>query len=246
MWTTRKLCAAAGQHIEREVRQVFGPSRSHAQSQAKSSVPTTAISLIGFVVLLMVYGGMMGSYGLWGGEGVFGAGGLQVLYSAIKVPLLIGVTFLLSLPSLFVFYALAGLAEEFRQVLSLLLSTQMVFAFVLISLAPFMLLFYASSVAYVQGVLINGVAFALAAVVWHHILRKRFRAFVAINRRHTFLLRLWFVLYTFIGVQMGWTLRPFVGSPNAEVQFFRSDGWGNAWVEVWEMVLSSIDTLIGG
>jgi hypothetical protein len=44
------------------------------------------------------------------------------------------------------------------------------------------------------------------------------------------MLRIWIVVYAFVGIQMGWILRPFIGDPHSPVQFFRDDTWGNAYV----------------
>ena len=222
--------------IEREVRQAC---RYHAD------VPGKFTLLMRFGVLLMVYGAIMGSFGLWTGGQPLENGVVQVLYSAIKVPLLIGLTFVLGLPSLFVFYTLAGLTDDFYRVLSILFSTQMVFGLVLISFAPFTLLFYASSGAYISGILFNGVVFGLALLVWQGTLRKWFRELVASNSRHRLILWIWFLLYTFTGVQMGWVLRPFIGNPGSETTFFREDGWGNAWMELWEIMLAGLLSMIG-
>ena len=46
----------------------------------------------------------------------------------------------------------------------------------------------------------------------------------------------WLVIYSFVGVQMAWTLRPFVGAANMEVQFFRSEAWGNAYVVIADLI----------
>ena len=53
---------------------------------------------------------------------------------------------------------------------------------------------------------------------------------------HRLLRRLWFVLYAFVGVQMAWTLRPFIGNPELPAQFFR-DSIGNAYVNVARVLL---------
>jgi hypothetical protein len=50
------------------------------------------------------------------------------------------------------------------------------------------------------------------------------------------MLRTWIVIYVFVGIQMGWVLRPFIGDPRAPVQFFREDSWSNAYVVVLEMI----------
>ena len=50
------------------------------------------------------------------------------------------------------------------------------------------------------------------------------------------MLRTWIFVYVFVGIQMGWVLRPFIGNPRAPVQFFREDSWSNAYVVVGEMI----------
>jgi len=62
--------------------------------------------------------------------------------------------------------------------------------------------------------------------------RRHYASLIRANTRHRLLLRFWLVLYVFIGIQMGWVLRPFVGDPNRPTQFFREGAWSNAYVEV--------------
>ena len=49
------------------------------------------------------------------------------------------------------------------------------------------------------------------------------------------MLRTWIVVYAFVGIQMGWFLRPFIGDPAIPVQFFRSESWGNAYVVLFKL-----------
>lgn len=50
---------------------------------------------------------------------------------------------------------------------------------------------------------------------------------------------IWIVVFGLVGAQMGWILRPFIGSPNEEFRWFRNresnffQAVGNAWVEAW-------------
>ena len=44
----------------------------------------------------------------------------------------------------------------------------------------------------------------------------------------------WLGVYAFVGIQMGWVLRPFIGQPGVPVTFFREGVWGNAYVVVLE------------
>ena len=60
----------------------------------------------------MFYGGVMGTYGGFGGPRMW-----QVVYSAVKVPFLLFTTFVLSLPSFFVINTLLGLRADFPKVI---------------------------------------------------------------------------------------------------------------------------------
>jgi len=65
------------------------------------------------------YGVVMGTY-----SGLAASRFHQLLYSGIKVPLLLLATFLLCLPSFLVINTIAGLREDFGQVLRALIGTQ--------------------------------------------------------------------------------------------------------------------------
>ena len=74
--------------------------------------------------------------------------------------------------------------------------------------------------------------FGIAAFTGQWLLRRRYRRLIAANPRHRRLLRIWLIIYAFIGIQTAWVLRPFIGNPGMKVQFFREEAWGNAYVEV--------------
>ena len=46
----------------------------------------------------------------------------------------------------------------------------------------------------------------------------------------------WLAIYIFVGIQMAWTLRPFIGDPGLPVQFFREHSWGNAYEVVAQLI----------
>jgi len=50
------------------------------------------------------------------------------------------------------------------------------------------------------------------------------------------MLRAWLVIYVFVGIQMGWVFRPFIGDPSAPVQFFRKGSWSNAYEFVFQLI----------
>jgi len=59
-----------------------------------------------------------------------------------------------------------------------------------------------------------------------------YRPLTSMDSRHAILLRVWIVLYMFVGIEMAWVLRPFVGSPGMPFQFFREEALGNAYLEI--------------
>ncbi len=192
------------------------------QDSIPDDAVTRGVMLLGCILLFgAFYGAVMGTFG--------GVRPQQVLFSAIKVPLLLVVTGGLSVPSFFVLYSLWGLRGDFGPVLRALLSTQAALAVVLASLAPFTLLFYLSSSHYEGALLFNGAMFGVASASAQLLLRRLCRPLMQRDPRHRKLLWGWLVVYAFIGIQLGWVLRPFVGSPNNPTAFFRADSLSNAY-----------------
>jgi hypothetical protein len=179
----------------------------------------------------LFYGAVMGTFG-----GITGERLLQVLFSAVKVPLLLVATFALSLPSFFVLNTLLGVRDDFRDALRAITATQAALTVVLASLAPCTVLWYASSADYQSAILFNALMFGIASVAsqWH--LRRLYAPLIARDPRHRVLLRVWLVVFAFVGIQMGWLLRPFIGNPGEPVRFLREDAWGNAYLTVLQMI----------
>ena len=203
----------------------------------------TPLSLSAVLVLLilgfgMFYGGVMGTYG-----GLTGDRPLQLLYSAIKVPFLIMTTFALSVPSFYVLNTLLGLRADFPRVIRALMTTQAGLTVILTSLSPFTAFWYACGTAYQPAILFNGAMFAVASFGAQWILRREYEPLIRRDGRHLWMLRTWIFIYVFVGIQMAWVLRPFVGDPRRPVQFFREDSWSNAYEFVLRMTW---DVITGG
>lgn len=191
------------------------------------------------------YGFAMGSYGAVVGEKSWLEQSWQMLYSAIKVSMLIGVTVGVSLPSYFVFNSLFGLRDDFRLAVIAILETQASLLIILASLFPVTLLAYVSfgnnNSSYPLAILWNGFCFGLASLLGQGTLRQRYRILIERNSRHRIMLWLWIFIYSFVGVQAGYVLRPFIGSPQQPVSFFRRESFQNAYVKVYELCLQVLD-----
>jgi hypothetical protein len=110
---------------------------------------------------------------------------------------------------------------------------------VLASLAPFTLLFYASTTDYNSAILFNAVVFGAASLAGQRLLMRFYAPLIARDSRHRKMVRVWIILYAFVGIQMGWVLRPFIGDPGKTTVYFREGAWGNAYIEVWDKVLTT-------
>lgn len=205
-----------------------GPTR---KDPCAMSTPSVCMRMVLTLLCGMIYGSVLGSFG-----GLSLERFVQVIFSAVKVPMLLLVTFAISLPSFFVLNTLLGLRSDFSEVLRALVSGQAGLTIVLASLAPYTLLWYASSGSYEGAQLFNGLMFAVATFTAQSMVRSWYRPLIVRDRRHRWLLRAWLILYTFVAVQMAWVLRPFIGAPGMSVQFFREESWGNAYVIFGRMV----------
>src|SRR5208282_5151102 len=157
--------------------------------RARFVLPRLAICL---AVFGMLYGAAMGSFG-----GVYGDNLWQMAFAAVKVPLLLLATFLIGLPSFFVVNTLFGLRRDFVVALRALVAAQAGMAIVLASLAPFTLLWYASSSDYESAILFNGIMFAIASLAGQKLLRDYYRPLVLRNARHRPMLWTWLTFYIF-------------------------------------------------
>jgi hypothetical protein len=202
----------------------------------EAAAGVTALRRAGLTLLgCLLYGGVMGTFGGFAGDRLW-----QVAFSAAKVPLLLAVVFLLCLPSFLVLNTLLGVRADLPEVLRALLAGQAALAVVLAALAPYTALWYASSASYRGALLFNGLLFAVASAAAQALLRRAYRPLTARHRAHRWLLRVWFVLYVFVGMQAAWVLRPFVGAPDRPVQFFREEAWGNAYVVLAQLVRDAL------
>jgi hypothetical protein len=199
----------------------------------------TSFALKWLVALLvafgMIYGAAMGSF-----AGAKNGHLLQVFYSSVKVPLLLVATSLIALPNFFVLNTLFGLRRDFAQAVRALAAAQAGLAVILASMAPLTLVWYATSADYSAALRFNAIMFAAASFGGQYLLRGYYRPLIRRNPRHRTMLWLWLTIYVFVGIQMGWVLRPFIGDPSAPVQFFRAEAWSNAYVVVFKLLTSLV------
>jgi hypothetical protein len=185
-----------------------------------------------------VYGAAMGSYDLTRARAAL------VVYAAIKVPLLIFATTGVCLPGFFVLNTVAGLRDDFGRAMRAILSGQAAMTLALASLAPITRVFYFSGATHRGALLFSAAMFSLATAAAQLVMLRKYRELTGEPERggrHRLMLWLWVGLYAFVGIQMGWMLRPFVGSPGLEPAFFRPEPFTNAYEVVFRLIVGRRD-----
>lgn len=186
-------------------------------------------------VFLAIYGAVMGA-----------SNGIpQVISSLLKLPILFLVTLIICTPSLYFFNLLFGSRQTILQNIALIMTAVTTTSVLLLSLAPIALFFLTTTSEYAFFKLLNVVIFGISGSMGVVFLREGFAASVDAEnpegksaRRTLFIC--WIVLYAFVGTQMGWTLRPFLGAPNEPFVIVRQAG-GNFYTNV----LQSANDLFG-
>lgn len=187
------------------------------------------------VLCIVAFGG---GYGLAMGtfSGLSPDHAVQLVYSSVKVPLLLLCSFAISLPSYFVLNSLCGLRKDFAEALRALAATQAGLTVILASFAPLTTVWYLSSADYSSAVVFNGLMFLAASGTSQILLRNYYGPLIRRNHRHRWMLVTWLVLYAFVAIQLAWVLRPFIGAPNQPPQFLRPDVFeANAYEVVFRL-----------
>jgi hypothetical protein len=115
---------------------------------------------------------------------------------------------------------------------------------VLLSFAPIVLFFLLTSSNYQFFKLLNVGVCAVAGVIGVLFLSQGMRAVSlggseGVGARRI-VVQLWILVYAFVGSQVAWTLRPFIGAPSMKFELFRQLG-GNFYTNIF----ASIGEILG-
>lgn len=182
----------------------------------------------------MIHGGVMASFRLDDPERW-----LLVLFGAIKTPMLIVCTTALCLPAFFVINTVLGLRREFALAARCILCGQAALTAALASLGPVVRFLYICGISHRWAILCNAMVFAVCTLAAHAITVRRYRPLIAKSRAHRFTLWFWLVSYAFVGTQLGWMCRPFIGTPGKPVTFLRDEPFSNAYVVIVKLILGT-------
>jgi len=190
--------------------------------------------LVSSIIFFALYGAVMGStHSLQ-----------QTLSSAAKLPLLFLATLVVCSPTLYFFNLIFGSNQSLSQNFALILTAITVTAVLLLSFAPIVLFFLLTTSQYQFFKLLNVGVFTVAGIVGVIFLTQGMRIVSASGKEgaqaRRNVVRLWILIYAFVGSQMAWTLRPFIGAPSMRFELFRQLG-GNFYANIF----ASIGEILG-
>jgi hypothetical protein len=179
------------------------------------------------LALSVIYGALIGCF----------THNLQILSSAVKVPVLLWGTLGICLPALFTFNVLLGSKLSLKQTTAVLSMSTYLLATVLASLSPIVLFFAISAHQKSFVVLLCVLSCAIAgafgvSLLWNAMGYLTLRSG---NDYDSKIVRAWTLIYIFVGTQFAWILRPFVGDPG-NFMLFRHLG-GNFYTGTYRILI---------
>lgn len=167
--------------------------------------------LITIAASAAIFGAALGTY----------RGGVQILYAAIKFPLLLLLTAAVCAPALTAFNSALDRPTSLRRDLALVLSALGLGSLLLVAQAPIILLATMVGVSYHTLILLTFCCSAASGLASLILLARGVRA--TDGARATSAVLALVMVFSVVGAQMAWTLRPYVVRPRApEVPFVRS------------------------
>lgn len=165
--------------------------------------------------------GLAGFFGLVAGAY---SGPFQAISAAIKLPLLFFATFLICFPAFYIVQVLVGSRLKLPQVVVLVFGALALTSILLAAFVPIIAFFLISGANYYFQHLLNIAIAGVAGLFGMYALHEGLA--VVCDKRGVYpkkaltIMRAWAVLFAFVGVQLAWNLRPFLGDRNESFQVF--------------------------
>jgi len=206
-----------------EAFEVLQERDEHFEKITQETYPTNIISAQILIIALFAfcYGLMMGSYNSW----------MQAISSGTKLMSLLFLTLIICFPSFYIVQLVLGSKVKIKQLAVMMLSGFLMTTTIMLAFAPIVLLFQLSGDNYNflkflhVGVFIFSGFFGMRAVL--DALRNSFAAQGVYPQIGLSIFRVWVIIFAFVGIQLAWNLRPFVGYKDIPFELFRENTQGN-------------------
>lgn len=169
----------------------------------------------------------------------------QAASAAVKLPLLVLATFAICFPAFFVVQILMGSRLRLLQALVLALTAPALTAVLLTVFIPITVFFLITGANYYFLELLHVALVVVAGLTGMYALHEGLVLVCekggVYPRKALTIMRAWAIIFAFVGVQMAWNLRPFLGDRGTPFQVFRRYE-GNFYAAI----IYSLDRLVKG
>lgn len=196
------------------------------------------IILAQFVLIILFtffYGVIMGSYNSFA----------QAISTGMKLWLLFTLTLIICFPSFYIVQLILGSKIKIVQLLIILLSGFVMVSVTMLAFAPIVLFFQLSGDNYHFLQLLHVFVFGFSGVFGMKVvldaLTSIFEGKGIYPKIGLNVFKIWIIIFAFVGMQLSWNMRPFLGSKQMNFQLFRTETQGN----FYGAVFSAIGNLLG-
>jgi hypothetical protein len=167
------------------------------------------------LLLAAFYGAVAGAY----------SSALQALSSALKLPVLYVGAFAICFPVFFVVQMLVGSRLGLAQMAVLVMTTLALIAVLLAAFVPIVAFFLLTGSNYYFLELLHVVIGLATGVLGMYALHEGLAVVCEKHnvypRKAMTIMRVWVIIFAFVGIQLAWNLRPFLGDRDAPFKAFR-------------------------
>ena len=170
---------------------------------------------LSLVMFTFFYGAVMGSYHSW----------QQALSSGIKVSVLFTLALLICFPAFFIIQYILGSRLRLVPMIAIILTGFVLMAAVMVAFAPIIVIFLLTGSNYYFLQLLHIAVFILAGFFGMQTVAAALK--FACEKRNVYpqtgvvVFRFWVVILAFVGIQLAWNFRPFLGDRGEPFQLFR-------------------------
>ncbi len=181
--------------------------------------------MFGSLLLFAIYGLVMGIYN----------SPAQAASTALKVPILFILALIICYPALFIFNILLGSKLSFAQSLAMILTAYVLAGCVLASFAPIVAFFMLIGSSYTFLRLLHVAIFGIAGFTGMSALNSGLiyacEEHAVYPKQGVRIFKIWVLIFAFVGTQLAWNLRPFLGNRDLDFQLFRKQE-GNFYIHM--------------
>lgn len=207
-------------------------SRLNDNSYKTSIVPAQLVLIFCFTFF---YGVIMGSYNSL----------LQSVSTGMKLWLLFILTLIICFPSFYIVQLILGSKIKISQLLIILLSGFVMVSVTMLAFAPIILFFQLSGDNYHFLQLLHVFVFGFSGIFGMKVvldaLTSIFEGKNIYPKIGLTVFKIWVIIFAFVGIQLSWNMRPFLGNKHMEFQLFRTETQGN----FYNSVFTSIGNMLG-